>query len=95
MFFKTSSVQLGVAEDVFRPRMLELIRDMRIRATMCKPVHISEFGAGAKSGRRGGKALIWSEEYRARVYHAQIAMLRNSPQVQADVVLVAVGRKIF
>ena len=95
MFFKTSSVQLGVGEDVLRPRMLELLRDMHIRATVCKPVHISEFGAGAKSGRRGGKALIWSDEYQAQVYDAQIAMLRNSLQVQADVVPVAVGRKIF
>ena len=70
MFFKTSSVQLGVAEDVLRPRM-QLIRDMHIRATVCKPVHISEFGAGAKSGRRGGKALIWSEEYQDFSYGGQ------------------------
>jgi beta-glucuronidase len=76
------SAQLGVGEDVLRPRMLELMRDMRIRATVDKPVHISEFGAGAKHGRRGGEALIWTEEYQAQVYQAQIEMLRNSPQVQ-------------
>ncbi|MCZ6653283.1 MAG: hypothetical protein O7D91_09695 [Planctomycetota bacterium] len=76
------SAQLGVGEDVLRPRMLELMRDMRVRASVEKPVHISEFGAGAKGGRRGGEALIWTEEYQAKVYEAQIAMLRNSPQVQ-------------
>lgn len=74
--------QLGVGEDVIRPLMLDFMRDLRIASAFDKPVHISEFGAGAKAGRRGGEALIWSEEYQARVYAAQIAMLRNSPQVQ-------------
>ncbi len=74
--------QLGVSEAVIRPLMLDLMRDLRISAAYDKPLHISEFGAGAKAGRRGGEALIWTEEYQAKVYQAQIAMLRNSTQVQ-------------
>ena len=36
----------------------------------------------AKAGNVGGEALIWTEEYQAKVYNAQIQMLRISPQVQ-------------
>lgn len=73
---------LGIGEEVMRPLMLDFMRKITIAAAVDKPVHISEFGAGAKAGRRGGEALIWTEEYQAKVYRAQIAMLRNSPQVQ-------------
>jgi len=72
----------GVGEDVLRPLMLNLMGDMTISAAVNKPVLISEFGAGAKYGRRGGEPTIWSEEYQAKVYQQQINMLRNSEQVQ-------------
>ena len=74
--------QTGVGEDVFRPLMLDLMRDMTITANVDKPIHISEFGAGAKAGRRSETLAVWSEEYQAAVYDAQLAMLRQSPQVQ-------------
>ncbi len=74
--------QTGVGEHIFRPLMLDMMKDMTIKAAVDKPIHISEFGAGARYGRRGGEALIWTEEYQADVYRAQIEMLRNSPQVQ-------------
>jgi len=76
------SRQIGVGEDVLRPLMLELMADMKIQATDNKPVHISEFGAGAKAGNKGGEAKIWTEEYQAKVYQAQIKMLAASPTVQ-------------
>ena len=74
--------QTGVGEDVFRPLMLDLMKDMTITANVDKPIHISEFGAGAKSGRRSATLAVWSEDYQAAVYDAQIAMLRQSQQVQ-------------
>ncbi len=74
--------QTGVGEAVLRPLMLALMRDMRIEASVDKPVHISEFGAGAKAGRHSADLHVWSEEYQAEVYRAQLAMLGNSPQVQ-------------
>jgi len=74
--------QTKVSEAVLRPLMLDFMRDMRIEAVAQKPILISEYGAGAKAGRKGGDALIWTEEYQADVYRAQIEMLRNSPQVQ-------------
>ena len=76
------SGQTGVGEDVIRPLMLDFMPHMKIAAEVDKPVLISEFGGGAKAGNKGGEALIWTEEYQANVYKAQIAMLSNSPQVQ-------------
>jgi beta-glucuronidase len=43
---------------------------------------ISEFGAGAKAGFHSAEALLWSEEYQAKVYRAQLDMLPRSPLVQ-------------
>lgn len=74
--------QSGVSEAVLRPLMLDMMRDIVIDSHVEKPVHISEFGAGARAGRKGGEALIWTEEYQAKVYEAQIAMIRNSPKIQ-------------
>ena len=71
--------QMGVGEDVLRPIMLDLMPDIRVSASVAKPLVISEFGAGAKIGYPG--AGVWSEAYQARVYRAQIAMLSSSPQV--------------
>lgn len=76
------SDQTGIGEAVLRPLMLDFMSDVTIVATVDKPIHISEYGAGAKAGRKGGAARIWTEEYQAAVYKAQIGMLRNSPQVQ-------------
>ncbi len=72
--------QMGVGEDVLRPIMLDLMANIRISASVDKPLIISEFGAGAKHGHPGSG--VWSEAYQAQVYEAQIEMLRNSPQVQ-------------
>lgn len=72
--------QMGIGQDVLRPIMLDLMPDIRIAASVDKPLIISEFGAGAKYGQTG--TGVWSEVYQAQVYEAQIEMLRNSPQVQ-------------
>lgn len=76
------SRRLGVGEDELRPLMLSLMPDLSIGSKTDKPIHISEFGAGAKFGRRGGDSVIWTEEYQRDVYQAQVQMLSNSPQVQ-------------
>lgn len=81
-YSKIFAQQTRVGEHVWRPLMLDLMRDMKITAVVDKPIHISEFGAGAKAGNTDGEALIWTEEYQADVYRAQLAMLKNSPQVQ-------------
>lgn len=74
--------QLGLDEAVIRPLMLDFMADLRFTSKYDKPIHISEFGAGAKYGRRSPQAAIWSEEYQARLYEAQLDMLKKSPQVQ-------------
>ncbi len=74
--------RIGVGEHVIRPLMLAFMHAMRITAAVDKPILISEFGAGAKQGRRGGEALIFTEEYQAQVYQSQLAMLGASEQVQ-------------
>lgn len=76
------SQQIGIGEDVLRPLMLTMMKDIRITAPADKPIHISELGAGAKHGKRSDDGAIWSEDYQAAVYESQIEMLRNSPQVQ-------------
>jgi len=40
----------------------------------------SELGAGAKAGHHGGEDEIWTEEFQAAVYHAQIAMIENQTE---------------
>ena len=74
--------QMGVDEAVLRPLMLDFMADLRIASSYDKPIHISEFGAGAKFGRRSADNHIWSEEYQLAVYQAQLDMLSKSPQVQ-------------
>ncbi len=71
---------LGVNEKTVRKLILKIMPNSRISAAVDKPIHISEFGAGAKAGKRGEG--VWSEDYQAAVYRAQTAMLANSPQVQ-------------
>ena len=70
---------LGVSERTVRKLMLSFMGHIRISSAFDKPLHISEFGAGAKAGRRGEG--VWTEDYQADVYRAQLTMLANSPQV--------------
>ena len=74
--------QLGIDEAVIRPLMLDFMADLRIQSVYDKPLHISEFGAGAKQGLRSEDRHIWSEDYQLAVYEAQLEMLAKSPQVQ-------------
>ena len=74
--------QIGVDEAVLRPLMLDFMSDLKITSAYDKPIHISEFGAGAKHGRRSADQHIWSEDYQLAVYQAQLNMLSKSPQVQ-------------
>ena len=71
---------LGVSEKTVRQLMFQFMEHVELSADFDKPMHISEFGAGAKSGKRGEG--VWTEDYQARVYEAQTKMIANSPQVQ-------------
>jgi beta-glucuronidase len=46
-----------------------------------KPLIVSEFGAGALSGKRGDAQTRWSERYQANLYQHQIKMLRQIPSL--------------
>lgn len=72
--------ELGVSEQTVRKLMLEFMPTMTMGTAFGKPMFISEFGAGAKAGMRG--VGVWTEDYQAAVYRAQLAMLANSPEVQ-------------
>ncbi|MEL6862629.1 MAG: glycoside hydrolase family 2 TIM barrel-domain containing protein, partial [Pseudomonadota bacterium] len=74
--------QFPVDEATVRRHMFDLMDDVRFRNVFGKPIIISEFGAGAKQGFRSEEALLWSEEYQAKVYEAQTSMLANSDYVQ-------------
>lgn len=52
---------------------------VRFSTDFAKPILFSELGAGAKFGNRGSDDQIWTEEFQAAVYRAQIAMIRNQP----------------
>ena len=71
---------LGVDEKTIRKLMFQFMPHVTIGSAFDKPMHISEFGAGAKAGKRGDG--VWTEDYQAEVYRAQTTMLANSPQVQ-------------
>ena len=47
-----------------------------------KPLIVSEFGAGAKAGLRGGENERWTEEYQANVYRHQLPMLNKIAQLR-------------
>lgn len=70
----------GVSEKTIRKLMLDFIPNIIISNAFGKPIHISEFGAGAKFGNRGEG--VWTEDYQAEVYRIQTQMIGNSPQVQ-------------
>jgi beta-glucuronidase len=50
--------------------------------TQDKPVLISEFGAGAKSGLHGSKHSRWTEEYQEDLYIQTLAMINKLEKVQ-------------
>jgi beta-glucuronidase len=57
----------------------ELADSVRWESAYDKPLIISEFGAGALQGYHADAGTRWSEEYQARVYRHQVAMLRRIP----------------
>jgi beta-glucuronidase len=73
--------QLKVKESTLRKLMLELIPAIEITSAFDKPIHISEFGAGAKFGLHN-EGKIWSEEYQEQVYRAQLKMILKNSQIQ-------------
>ena len=46
-----------------------------------KPLVFSEFGGGAPYGRHGSPQERWTEEFQARIFEHQIAMLRKVPNL--------------
>ena len=73
--------QIGVRESTLRKLMFKIMPSIKIRSEFKKPIHISEFGAGAKLNY-SNKGKIWSEEYQNKVYEHQLVMIKNNPQVQ-------------
>lgn len=73
---------LEVSEAQVREVMLTEMPGFTIDTAFDKPLVISEFGAGARQGRRGGPLEIWSEDYQARVYRQQLQMLANSKSLR-------------
>lgn len=74
--------QFPVDEGTVRNFMFPLMKDIRFRNAFGKPMIISEFGGGAKYGKRSDRAVIWSEEYQAKIYKYQVDMLARSDFVQ-------------
>ncbi|MDC1013299.1 glycoside hydrolase family 2 TIM barrel-domain containing protein [Gammaproteobacteria bacterium] len=72
--------QMMISEATLRRLMFEVMPTIKITSSFDKPIHISEFGAGAKYGNRTNK--IWSEEYQAKLYQHQLEMLSSNPQIQ-------------
>lgn len=52
------------------------VASVRWTSAFGKPIIFSELGAGAKFGRHGDHEEIWTEEFQAAVYDAQIEMIR-------------------
>ena len=69
------SIDLPVNE--VRDAMLEAMPDFRWSMPFDKPMIFSEFGVGAKFGLRGDDGEVWTEDYEARLYRAQLAMIDN------------------
>jgi beta-glucuronidase len=72
--------QMMISEGTLRKLMFEVMPNIKISSVFNKPIHISEFGAGAKYGNHSNK--IWSEEYQAQLYKHQLEMLSNNPQIK-------------
>ena len=73
--------QIQIKEGTLRRLMFEIIEDIQITSPYNKPIHLSEFGAGAKFGIKDSNK-IWSEQYQAKVYNHQLRMIVNNPQIQ-------------
>ena len=54
----------------------EDIASTRWTSVFAKPIIFSELGAGAKFGHHGDPGEIWTEEFQAAVYAAQIEMIK-------------------
>jgi beta-glucuronidase len=72
--------QMMIDEGTLRKLMFEVMPNIKISSSFDKPIHISEFGAGAKFGNHTNK--IWSEQYQAKLYEHQLEMLSKNPQIQ-------------
>ena len=72
--------QMMISEGTLRKLMFEIMPGIKIRSSFNKPIHISEFGAGAKYGNKTNK--IWSEGYQAKLYEHQLNMISSNPQIQ-------------
>ena len=72
--------QMRISEGTLRKLIFEIMPTIKITSSYNKPIHISEFGAGAKYGNKTNK--IWSEGYQAKLYVHQLEMLANNPQIQ-------------
>jgi beta-glucuronidase len=72
--------QMRISEGTLRKLIFEIMPTIKITSSYNKPIHISEFGAGAKYGNKTNK--IWSEGYQAKLYKHQLEMLANNPQIQ-------------
>ncbi len=53
----------------------ETIPETTWTSTVGKPIVFSELGAGAKYGNHGSEDEIWTEEFQAAVYRAQLEMI--------------------
>lgn len=73
---------LDIREAQVRERMLAEMPALRFEAASGKPIVVSEFGAEAVFGLRGEGTQVFSEDYQARVYTQQLAMLSASPAIQ-------------
>lgn len=69
----------GLPVDRVRRAMLEAMQNFRWSMPFEKPLIFSEFGGGAKQGFRGDESELWTEDYQARLYRAQLAMIDNIP----------------
>lgn len=69
----------GIAQADFRRAILDGMPEFEVVVPCGKPLVVSETGAGAKAGRRGGDLEIWTEDHQARVYRQQLAMLERVP----------------
>lgn len=74
------SEQIKISEATLRTLMFEIMPNIKLSSAYEKPIHISEFGAGAQYGNTTEK--IWSENYQAKLYKYQLEMLANNPQIR-------------
>jgi beta-glucuronidase len=76
------AVNLGLPVDAVREAMLEAMPHFSWSMPWSKPLVFSEFGAGARAGLHGTDDEVWTEQYQARAYRAQLAMIDAIPFVR-------------